>query len=519
MNLRAVSRRFIIVVGLGVGVPVLLLAILGVFLTLRISHDVERESARYHEYMAHKVVEAFEQELMAQIRNAVGLAENAARNGSSIPALLAALRAGTTEFEAPEFVPVDYLNGYSLLIVDAQPLLYAPGSDRRQSEFFVGTLLRDGAGQYIGAGGWWINPGKFITQHLSDVIQERLPGNPRLYGGFEATRRLSMQVFGPDGAEVGRIREPSTDLTAASEPMTGPFERFRVRVAPASDTPVVLTRRFVMLELAFIGLMMLVIVTASVFGLRYTLRQIELAQLKSSFVSNVSHEIKTPISLIRLAIETLELNRVNSPEERDRFLNIIARETMRLSQLVDNILDFARLEAGQKPFRFESVDVGGLVRETLDGFRLRLQDQGFAVSLDLPDSLPLVRAEPTALTHCLLNLLDNAIKYSRQRREVRISAEARPGYVAVSVADRGIGIEAADQKRIFEKFVRVEMGLVHNVKGAGLGLSLVDQIMRAHNGWVEVSSVVGEGSTFTLVIPVADEAAGDMAELRRKTGS
>jgi signal transduction histidine kinase len=265
--------------------------------------------------------------------------------------------------------------------------------------------------------------------------------------------------------------------------------------------------------------MMGVIVTASVFGLRYTLRQLELAQLKSSFVSNVSHEIKTPIALIRLAIETLELGRVSGPEERDRFLSIIARETTRLSQLVDNILDFARLEAGQHSFRFESIDVAGLIRETLDGFRLRLQDQGFAVSLDLPESLPLVRAEPTALTHCLLNLLDNAIKYSRQRREVRVFAESRPGYVAVSVADRGIGIAPADQKRIFEKFVRVEMGLVHDVKGAGLGLSLVDQIMRAHNGRVEVSSVEGEGSTFTLVIPVADEAAGEPGELRRKTGS
>jgi len=369
----------------------------------------------------------------------------------------------------------------------------------------VGWLLRDAGGQFIGAGGWWMDPGRFLTVHLADVVRERLPANPRLYGGLAATRRLSMQLFGPGNAELARVRDPHTDVTAASETLTGPFERYRVRISPTADTPVVLTRRFVVLEIAFIGLMTLVIAAATIFGLRHTLRELELARVQSSFVSNVSHELKTPIALIRLAVETLEMGRVNGAEERDRFVHTIGRETMRLSQLVDNILDFARLEAGQKVFRFETVDVAELVRTTLDSFRLRLEDQGFAVAVDLPDSLPAVRAEPVALTHCLLNLLDNAIKYSRERREVRVSAEARPGFVAVSVADRGIGIPAADQKRIFQKFVRVETGLVHDVKGAGLGLSLVDQIMRAHGGRIELTSAAGEGSTFTLLIPAADE--------------
>jgi signal transduction histidine kinase len=340
-----------------------------------------------------------------------------------------------------------------------------------------------------------------------------------MYGGLEATRRLSVRLYGPDRREIGRVRAPQSEATSASEPLTGPFEQFSVRVSPTESAPVVWTGRFVALEMAFIALMVLVILGATVFGLRYTIRQLELAQIKSSFVSNVSHELKTPVALIRLAVETLEMGRVTTPEDREKFLRTISRETMRLSQLVENILDFARLEAGQRVFRFERVDVLDLVREALEGFRIRLEDQGFAVSVDLPESLPVVRADPTALTHCLLNLLDNAIKYSRQRREIRVSAEARDGLVGVSVTDRGIGISPADQRRIFEKFVRVETGLVHDVKGAGLGLSLVDQIMRAHGGRVEVSSVVGEGSTFTLLIPVAAEAAGEADEPRRKTGS
>src|SRR5262249_44267597 len=218
-----------------------------------------------------------------------------------------------------------------------------------------------------------------------------------------------------------------------------------------------------------------------------------------------SHALKAPIALIRLAVETLEMGRVTTEAEREKFIATIGRETLRLSRLVDNILDFARIEAGQKVLRFEKVDVVALVRETLESFRLRLEDQGFAVSTDLPESLPPVRADPTALSQCLLNLLDNAIKYSRERRELRISAAVREEFVAVAVADKGIGIPHADQKRIFEKFVRVETGLVHDVKGAGLGLSLGDQIIRAHGGRVVVSSSSGQRSTVALLRPSARE--------------
>jgi signal transduction histidine kinase len=499
------SRRILTLVGLGVGVPALLLAVLGVFLTLRISREVARESLNYNDYIARQVVEAFELELMTHVRSAVGVAENVALGGGNRDDILQALRSGTTEFQGEGFIPLEMLDGCSLLIIESQPLMVAPGSGVRRGQYFVGTLLRDHAGQFKGAGGWWVDPGRFIREHMIDVVQERLPGNPRMYGGLEQTRRLSIQLLGPGGVEIGRVRTPQTRNTEATVAMSGPFENYFVRVSPTENGPVVWAERFVSLEIAFIVVMALAIIVASALVLRYTTRQLELAQLKSGFVSNVSHELKTPIALIRLAVETLEMGRVSSDVEREKFIATIGRETLRLSRLVDNILDFARIEAGQKVLKFETVDAVALVRETLDSFRLRLEDQGFAVSTDLPESLPPVRADPTALSHCLLNLFDNAIKYSRERREVRISAALREEFVAVAVADKGIGITPADQKRIFEKFVRVETGLVHDVKGAGLGLSLVDQIMRAHGGRVEVSSTPGEGSTFTLLIPIARE--------------
>jgi two-component system phosphate regulon sensor histidine kinase PhoR len=182
---------------------------------------------------------------------------------------------------------------------------------------------------------------------------------------------------------------------------------------------------------------------------------------------------------------------------------------MRLNQLVDNILDFARLEAGKKVFQFATVNLLDLVREAVDSFRPRLEHLGFRLDVELPDELPTVHGDGPALTQCVLNLLDNAMKYSKTRREVVVSAgiredaAGREPSVTVSVSDRGIGISPRDQKSIFVKFVRIETGLVHDVKGAGLGLSLVEQIMRAHGGRIELKSALGEGSTFTLVLPAA----------------
>ena len=499
-----VSRRAFILVGLGVALPAILLAGLGIYLTQRIARAVEDESARYNRYIALQVGEAFERELLDELRRGIPPAETAARSGADPAAVLAALGAGPREFSAPHFVPEAELPGTTGLIVESTALLYAHGEGVRDARTFAGLLLRGPQGEVLGAGGWWFEPRRFLLAHFEAVVQDRLPENPRLYGGIVSTRRLSVGLLGPFGEELLRVRKPGHAHSAQLEPLSGPFEGHAIRVAPALGAPAVWVTRFFGLMIAFIGFMGLATVVAALAGLRYASRQLELAQLKSSFVSNVTHELKTPIALIRLAAETLELRRFSTPEEGQAFLGSIVRETRRLQQLVDNILDFARLEAGQVVFRFEAVDLRAVVEETVENFRPRLEQQGFRVELDLPEGLPLVRGDAVMLQHCMLNLLDNALKYSRGRREVRVAMEARDGAVAASVTDRGIGIAPADQKRIFEKFVRVETGLVHDVKGAGLGLSLVKQIVHAHGGRVELRSSPGDGSTFTLVLPLAD---------------
>ncbi len=513
------SQRVIVIIGLGVALPALVLAALGVFLTLRISEAVESQSSRYNHYMAQQVVEAYEQELLSHLREAVAPAEIAARTARDEAALVAALASGTREFHDPAFVPLQRLTDYLLLVVESQPVVYAQETRGPQRLRYAGMMLRDASGEIIGCGGWWIDPREFLERHVRVVMEERLASNTRIYGGIESTRNLSFDIVAPGGGVISRVREPGSPRTAGVALMEGPFEGYAIRVAPTSNAPVAWTRRFVLIEVVFISLMGLVILGATLFGLRYTVRQLELARIKAGFVSNVSHELKTPIALIRLAIETLEMRRFSTPEEGEKFVRLISRETVRLNHLVDNILDFARIEAGQRVFRFTDVDVGEVVRETLDSFRLRLEDQGFALTVTIPDSLPLVRGEPAAIAQCLLNLLDNAMKYSRQRKEIHVAAAVRDGAVAISVRDRGLGIAPRDQRRVFEKFVRLETGLVHDVKGAGLGLSLVDQIVRAHGGRVELTSAAGEGSTFTLVFPAAGLSGARTEEPQARTAS
>jgi signal transduction histidine kinase len=264
---------------------------------------------------------------------------------------------------------------------------------------------------------------------------------------------------------------------------------------------VALASRFVAVQIALIVILTGVLLGATAVSVRYIVRQIELVHAKSSFVSNITHELKTPIAVIKLAVETIEMGRFRTEGERDKYLRTIQRESDKLAQLVNNILDFARLESGQQTLRLGPVDIHDVISAALEGFRLRLEDEGFAWRVDCPERVPLLRADLLALQHCVLNLLDNAVKYSRDRKEIRVIVRPRDGWVSIAVSDRGIGIAEEDQKRIFEKFARVEAGLVHTVKGAGLGLSLVDQIVRAHHGRVEVASTPGEGSIFTLILP------------------
>ena len=230
-------------------------------------------------------------------------------------------------------------------------------------------------------------------------------------------------------------------------------------------------------------------------------REMHLSRIKSDFVANVSHELKTPLALIRLFAETLELGRVPSDDKARQYYRVINKESQRLTQLINNILDFSRIEAGRKEYRFAPTDVGRIVNDVVDAYRFQIEQQGFQLEVAIADDLPEVMADKEALGQALLNLVNNSIKYSREDKFVHLEVRRDPGRVLISVADRGIGVAKGEQRKIFEKFYRAEDSLVHETKGSGLGLPLVRHIMEAHGGSIEVESSHGKGSTFTLVLP------------------
>jgi signal transduction histidine kinase len=232
-------------------------------------------------------------------------------------------------------------------------------------------------------------------------------------------------------------------------------------------------------------------------------REMHLSRIKSDFVANVSHELKTPLALIRLFSETLELGRVPNDEKAKQYYRVINKESQRLTQLINNILDFSRIEAGRKEYRFAPTDVGRIVSEVVDAYRFQIEQQGFALEVKVAEDLPEVVADKEALGQALLNLVNNAVKYTRDDKYIRLEVKQEAGRVLISVTDRGIGVAKPEQRKIFEKFYRAEDSLVHETKGSGLGLPLVRHIMEAHGGAVEVESSPGKGSTFTLVLPVA----------------
>ncbi len=491
-----------------VALPAIALAAVAALLTLRVARGVQADSARYDAYLSAVVTEAFEQELVTQLRDAILPAESAAREGGSAAEIVRALASRSRQFEAPHFVPVDDMTGLSIIMVESQMLLYGDDPTGVREHPFAAVVLRGPSGDVIGAGGWWFNPRAFVATNLADVVRNRLSASPRMYGGLESTRYLCVQVFDAQGHEVARVHDPGPANTARSAEMTGPFDGFHVRVTPTDEAPAAVVARFESVQMVLIGVLVVIMLAAIAVGVRYIARQMELVRVKSSFVSNVTHELKTPIAVIKLAVETIEMGRFRTEAERDKYLRTIQRESDKLAQLVNNILDFSRLESGQQALRLTEVDPVDVVSTALESFRLRLEDEGFRWEVDAPERVPHIKADPVALQHCLLNLLDNAVKYSRDRKEIRVILRPREQMVSIAVSDRGIGIAPDDQPRIFEKFVRVETGLVHTVKGAGLGLSLVDQIIRAHHGRVEVASTPGEGSIFTLLLPLWTDGQG-----------
>ncbi|MGD8540196.1 MAG: HAMP domain-containing sensor histidine kinase [Candidatus Aminicenantes bacterium] len=262
------------------------------------------------------------------------------------------------------------------------------------------------------------------------------------------------------------------------------------------------------LSVAILAFVVVFLLFGSYFTVRIVRRELEIARMRADFVSTVSHEFRSPLTGIRQLGEMLLDGRATEKMKQREYFKMIVQESNRLTRLVENILDFSRMEEGRKEYRFEPLDTSRWLRSLVSDFEAGIVTEGMKVETEIPEGLPSISADSEALGSAVHNLLDNAVKYSPGARTVWLDAESVGGEVRIVVRDRGVGISELDRKHIFDRFYRTDGEISRRIKGAGLGLSLVRHIVRAHGGRVEFESQEGEGSTFSIRIPAQTVMGG-----------
>ena len=313
---------------------------------------------------------------------------------------------------------------------------------------------------------------------LAEVNEALLPelgvnGRVRLARSTDGAERRLEPDFAFLGVDVG-----ATAATARSNGITQPFY---------------LGTLFVVLGVALFGAYLIW------FDVQ---RELHLADLRSQFVASVSHELKTPLTAIRMFAETLSLDRLQDPGVRREYLDTIVNETERLTRLLDNVLDFSKIERGQKQYRLEPTQLADVVERCARTLAYPLAQHGFRLRVDVADDVPRVAADRDAMQQAVLNLLTNAMKFSGESRDIDLRLRRMDGEAIIDVADRGTGIPADRKAHVTEKFYRVPSAENAGIPGTGLGLTLVEHIAAAHGGRLEIESEVGRGSTFSIHLPL-----------------
>ncbi|MFL5319353.1 MAG: sensor histidine kinase [Myxococcaceae bacterium] len=321
-----------------------------------------------------------------------------------------------------------------------------------------------------------------------------------------------------DEAEVNLVNKLMSEVAAArqnalapralaEEPLPAPLQDFRVAAVPVDEDPVAAasTRNRIIYSV-LLGLFYVALILGVVFTARTLYREARLSRLKTDFVSLVSHELRTPLTSIRMFIETLSLGRVTDPNETKEVLKLLAKETERLSDMIERVLDWARIDSGKRVYHRENLPVEELVDVSLNAFRAQRLNATVALTVDVPKDLPKVNVDRDAIAGALLNLVQNAYKYTGEVKKIDVRARRERRGVAIDVTDNGSGIAARDRKRIFDRFYRVDNLLTRKTEGSGLGLSIARRIVEAHGGTISLKSELGKGSCFTLHLPAEDAA-------------
>jgi signal transduction histidine kinase len=377
---------------------------------------------------------------------------------------------------------------------------WVPKGDKVQYESFVFFRPRGSSPEHPALAGFAYDEDYLKNRFFPRVLNEALPNqNPSdssgQQPGFMIRKEKDDTPFAASLCWDGGMPE-------VERPFDSVFPGLILGIRPYGTTIADISHGVTRFFFLCLGGLSLLMGAGMIFAYQNVARELALAKLKSDFVSNVSHELRTPLSLIRLYAETLELGRISSPGKHQEYYEIIRKESERLTSLINNILDFSRIEAGKKEYDFRETDMADLVRSTLDSYRFEIEQNGFEFEQKIDKNLPQLRVDREAIARSLLNLVSNAVKYSAAEKYLGVHLYRHHGVVNLEVVDHGIGIPPKEQLKIFEKFYRVGDPLVHNTKGSGLGLALVRHIVQAHGGVVVVESAPGRGSKFIITLPL-----------------
>ena len=326
-------------------------------------------------------------------------------------------------------------------------------------------------------------------------------------GRVLADQQASVTLIDGDGHHVLGDGNPSRHPEAArmGTDTRLPWTVRVVSAAPTLELADIARRR--RLLLAGLGLVAFLVLTGSYFVARAIQKELAIARLQSDLVSAVSHEFRTPLTSMRYVTDLLKDGQVGSDDRRQQYYEVLARDTERLHRFVETLLNFGRMDAAAEQYRFEHEEPVSLVSQIVDEFRAEPVAQHRRVSVSTKGGLPPAWIDREAFARALWNLLDNAAKYSADDAPIDVELGTEGDRITISVNDRGPGIPAADHKRIFQKFVRGTDSRKSGVKGTGVGLAIVQHVVRAHGGQVRVTSGMGRGSTFTMVIPTVERHA------------
>lgn len=296
---------------------------------------------------------------------------------------------------------------------------------------------------------------------------------------------------------------PDPSLGLASESLAQYFPWWKLLLFDAKGKTVeqILRREKSLYGGALLGIFALIFLGSGL-TLRAAVHEAEAARIKAEFVSNVSHELKTPLALIRLFGETLEMEDIQDKKKREKFSHIISREIQRLSHLVENVLDFSRIDAGRKEYDFEEADIVQVVSHTIEAYRYYLQDQDFDFVTSIPNKPILMLIDKDSISQALLNLISNAEKFSKNQKYIGVKMDQKDGEIWIEVEDKGPGIPESSIRQIYNKFNRGDGDLAREVSGSGLGLTITKHIVESHGGRIDVESRIGKGSCFFLKLPL-----------------